>query len=64
MKRKKRAKKGLESLKERIKEHEIKLEIAKEDGNEERVKYYIKDLARLKGEEKKKEDIIDKEEAN
>ena len=62
MKRKKRAKKGLESLKERIKEHEAKLEQAREEENEDLVRYYIFDIERLKGEEKKKEDIIDKEE--
>jgi hypothetical protein len=60
MKRKKRLKKGIESLKEQIAIHEDKLRKAKEEGNEELTRYYQKDLARLEGEENKKENQLGK----
>ena len=44
MKRKKRAKKSIESLDNRIKEHKIKLENAKNEGNIELVSYYQSEL--------------------
>ena len=48
MKRKKRAKKSVKSLKERIEEHEIKLRGANRDGRIELVEYYEKELKVLK----------------
>lgn len=54
-KRKKRLKKGIESLKGRIKEHEIKREQAKLEGNIELEKYYIKEIkAKESAKERKK----------
>ena len=48
MKRKKRLKKGIESLKEQISIHEEKLRKAEEEGFVELAGYYEKDIARLK----------------
>lgn len=56
MKRRKRLEKVIESLKERIKEHEEKLEDAKEKGDEDLVRYYEKEIiAKTEEKEKKKE---------
>jgi hypothetical protein len=44
-KRKKRLEKGIDSLKEQIKLHETKKEMAEEEGKFERVGYYAKELA-------------------
>ena len=60
MNRKKRLKKGVESLKEQIEIHKEKLKKAIEEGKEELASYYVKDLARLESEEKKKEKQIEK----
>ncbi len=57
MKRKKRAKKSIESLKKTIEEHEHKLENAREDGKTELVAYYEKELEMLKSYLKRKEGI-------
>jgi phage shock protein A len=60
MKRKKRLEKGIESLKKQVEIHKEKLKQAIEEGNEELARYYIKDLARLENEEKKKEEFLEK----
>ena len=61
MKRKKRLEKSIESLKERIAEHEIKLKEAKEQGKEELATYYEGEIATLKREEQKRETLLDKQ---
>lgn len=61
MKRKKRLEKGIESLKEQIELHENKLEKAKEEGMEELVNYYEKEIRQKADELKKKKDILDKQ---
>jgi len=60
MKRKKRLEKGIKSLKLQIEIHKEKLKKAIEEGEEELVGYYEKDIARLEGEEKKKEKQLEK----
>ncbi|HLC78394.1 MAG TPA: hypothetical protein VJH92_04675 [Candidatus Nanoarchaeia archaeon] len=60
MKRKKRLAKGIESLKKQVEMHKEKLKKAVEDGNEELARYYVKDLARLENEEKKKREFLEK----
>lgn len=57
MKRKKRLKKGIESIKKQIEIHENKLEEAKERGDEELVGYYEGEIENLK---KRKEDRKEK----
>ncbi|MEK6926582.1 MAG: hypothetical protein AABW50_04865 [Nanoarchaeota archaeon] len=58
MKRKKRLEKGIESLKKQVEIHKEKLKKSIEEGNEDLAKYYVKDLARLEDEEKKKRDFL------
>ena len=60
MKRKKRLAKGIESLKKQVEIHKDKLKKAIEDGSEELARYYVKDLARLENEEKKKREFLEK----
>jgi len=61
MKRKKRLEKGIESLKERIKEHEIKLQEAIEEDREDLISYFSKEITNLKKiEEKKKKQAGDR----
>jgi phage shock protein A len=60
MKRKKRLKKGIESLHEQVEIHKEKLREAIEEGNEELAGYYKKDLARLEGEERKKREQLER----
>ena len=55
MKRKKRAKKSIESIKKRIEEHEIKREMARMENKEELVKYYAGEISNLKDYLRKKE---------
>jgi len=59
MKRKKRAGKSIESLRERIKEHGIKLDDAKKEGEIERVEYYEKELEVLENNLEKKKRILE-----
>ena len=59
--RKKRLEKGIESLKEQIAVHKEKLKQAVKEENEDLAGYYEKDIARLEGEEKKKEHQLNKE---
>jgi len=54
MKRKKRLEKGIESLKERIKEHEKKLREAMKEDREDLISYFSKEIANLKNIEEKK----------
>ena len=60
MKRKKRAEKSIESLKDRIKEHIIKLDDAKKEGGIERAEYYEKELEVLENNLEKKKRILEK----
>ena len=60
MKRKKRLKKGIESLQKQIEIHKEKLKKAIEEGDEDLSRYYEKDLTRLETEEKKKLGLLDK----
>ena len=60
MKRKKRLKKGIESLKEQVMIHKEKLKKAIEDVDEDLAAYYEKDISRLVSEEKKKRDQLEK----
>ncbi len=54
MKRKKRLKKGIESLERQIKIHEEKLKEAADYGDDELVHYYERELKSLESEEIKK----------
>ena len=54
MNRKKRLKKGIESLEKQIDIHKDKLKEAVSDGNEELAVYYEKDIERLYKEKEKK----------
>lgn len=60
MKRKKRLKKGIESLQEQVEIHKDKLKEAVEEGSKDLARYYEKDLARLENEEKKKREQLEK----
>jgi len=60
MKRKKRLKKGIESLKEQVMLHREKLKKAIEDADEDLASYYEKDISRLINEEKKKKNQLEK----
>ena len=60
MKRKKRAKKSVESLQKRIEEHEHKIDNARKDGKSELVTYYEKEIEMLKFYLKRKEEIAKK----
>ena len=48
MKRKKRALKSIDSLAKRMGEHEEKLKIAREEGKEDLVDYYEKEISSLR----------------
>jgi len=61
MKRKKRLKKGIESIKEQIAIHKSKLEEAREEGNEELARYYEKEIPNLEKEEQRKEGLLEKQ---
>ncbi|MDP1695927.1 MAG: hypothetical protein Q8L29_03370 [archaeon] len=61
MNRKKRLKKGIESISEEIKIHENKLNEAEEANKEELVEYYHKDIARLKKQKEQKEEKFSKQ---
>lgn len=60
MKRKKRLEKGLESLKEVIKEHEIKLQEAIKAGREELADYYSGEIKDKEREIEKKKKQLEK----
>jgi len=61
MKRKKRLKKGIDSIEEQIKLHELKLKEAEELDQEELVQYLHKDLARLRRQKEQKEEKFEKQ---
>ncbi len=58
--RKNRAKKSIDSIKESLEEHEKKRQMAIEEGNEELVRYYDKELQGMKDQMAKKENILKK----
>jgi len=58
--RKKRLKKGIESLKKQIKLHEEKKEKARKEGKIELENYYEKELKTLRAVEEEKEDLLDR----
>ena len=60
MKRKKRAKKSIKSIKKRIKEHELKLKEAEKENKIELVDYYQKELQTLKESLNNKKKIIER----
>lgn len=60
MKRKKRLKKGVESLKKQIEIHEEKLEEAIEKGDEELAQYYEREIVDLMKEESKKKKQLER----
>jgi hypothetical protein len=55
MKRKKRLEKGIESIKEQIELHKAKLKKAEEEGQEELMDYYYKELNNLVKQKEQKE---------
>ncbi|PIN90321.1 hypothetical protein COU57_03780 [Candidatus Pacearchaeota archaeon CG10_big_fil_rev_8_21_14_0_10_32_14] len=59
MNRKKRTKKGIESIEKELEIHRKKLKNAIDGGNEELTGYYIKDIERLDKQLEKKKDILD-----
>ena len=58
--RKKRLQKGVESLNERIEEHEEKLETAEKEGNLELADYYKKEISTFEKDKEKKKRILEK----
>jgi len=58
MNRKKRLKKGIESIEKQIELHKDKLKNAVDKGNEELARYYEKDIERLDKEKDKKKNLI------
>ncbi|MBI2628713.1 hypothetical protein HYW74_01365 [Candidatus Pacearchaeota archaeon] len=58
--RKKRLKKGIESLQKQIKIHEEKREKAKEEDMEDLVRYYTKEIEAKKKDKEKKEKALEK----
>ena len=58
--RKKRLKNGIESIKEQIKEHELKRENALKEGEIELAGYYTDEITGLKKSEKNNEDKLEK----
>lgn len=59
MNRKKRLKKGIESLEKQIDIHKDKLKEAVGEGNEELALYYEKDIERLFKEKEKKKRLVE-----
>ncbi|MBS3094964.1 hypothetical protein J4474_04820 [Candidatus Pacearchaeota archaeon] len=60
VKRKKRLKKGIDSLEEQIELHKEKLEKSKEDGNIELEGYYQKEINSLENVKRRKENQLNK----
>ena len=58
--RKKRLKKGVDSIEKQIKLHELKKEEARKDGKIELEDYYERDIARLEKQKKWKEELLGK----
>ena len=61
MKRKKRLKKGIESINKQIELHKEKREKAKQDGKIELVGYYSKEIENLEETKKEKENLLEKQ---
>ena len=61
MKRKKRLKKGIESLKEQIELHIEKKKLAEESDMPELVSYYEKEIESKEEAKRKKQEILDKQ---
>jgi hypothetical protein len=59
--RKKRLRRGIDSLQEQIDIHEDKKKIAEEQGNPELVDYYKKEIMAKEETLKKKQEILDKQ---
>lgn len=59
--RKKRLKKGIESLEKQIEIHKEKKKIAEETGNEELTDYYDKEIESLEETKEDKEDLLGKQ---
>lgn len=59
MKRKKRLEKGIESLGVQIALHKEKLKKAVEEGDEDLIRYYEKDIEHFERERKKKEGYLE-----
>lgn len=60
VKRKKRLQRGIESLRKQIEIHKEKKRIAEEDGNEELVDYYDKEIEAKIRDKERKQDMLDK----
>jgi len=58
--RKKRLKKGIESIKKQIELHEEKLRNAEEEDNIELAEYYTKEIESMKEDKKEKERLLEK----
>lgn len=61
MKRKKRLKKGIESINEQIEIHEEKKKKAEEEGKRELAEYYVKEIKELEQTKERKEKQLKKE---
>ena len=59
--RKKRLKKGIESLQEQINLHEEKKKLAEESDNKELIRYYEKEIKAKEKAKKEKEAILEKQ---
>ncbi len=59
--RKKRLKKGVESIQKRIEEHREKKRLAEEENNEGLVKYYEKEIRAKEKTKEEKQAILDKQ---
>ena len=60
MNRKKRLRKGIDSLDEEIDRHEAKMEAAKKSGNEGLTKYYDREIGNLRKQRDNKKRMLDK----
>ena len=61
VKRKKKLKKGIDSIQEQIDIHEEKKSLAEESGNEELVEYYTKEIEAKERAKKEKETMLEKQ---
>ena len=61
MKRKKRLRRGIESLEKQLKIHEEKMKLAEEEGNLELFDYYIKEIESKKRDKERKRDLLEKQ---
>jgi hypothetical protein len=61
VKRKKKLKKGIDSIQEQIDLHKEKKSLAEDSGNEELVEYYTKELEAKERTKKEKEAMLEKQ---